>query len=1507
MNDTRTHNDAPHRPSRLRRWGRRALLALAALGLLAAAARLSLRTDLVRGWVRAELLNQVNERLNGTFSAGPLEGDLWKEARLSGLRLEAAGGSPDEPLFLADSLVLRYDLLSLLSPEFLVRELRLAAPRLHLRAEGDGWNADSLLRPDDTASGGFGFNVEDLSVRRGRVEVLRAGGLPDGIFPDSSMTVSDLEVRSAVRFGADSWHVDLRELAFSVQGAIPGDSLMVEAAAGATDGRITLERLLLATGGSLVRSSGSVVLADSSADLAFRARPLLLDDLRRIASLPVAGDSAFDVELSLEGTLSQFTVRLSASSRHLRGMDLEGDLSWGEEPVLERIRLEVDQADLAALTGDTALPALNNLLMEAGGRMPLQRHRESSLQGSLRMGATRIPGTSHTADTLGGTFRLEGATATANLSARMGAQSLLADLRLDELWSPEPAHRLTAQVSGADPGYWLEDPGWKGGTNLELRTSGRGWMPGETPWNYELRLAGLSLPGNPTPPLEGTLKGAFTLDSVQVDARLRSGPNTVGLQGSLAGFASGEPRFRYQARSRGLNLSAFAGLDDFPTDLNMQARGEGSGATLERLVLRTEVEIDSSVVNGELIRRFTASVRVEDTVAVVREATLSSTIATGEMDGRMHLVRPYDPGNELNVEMELIDPHSLAPLAGARSLFATGTLSGRLYPATGRELAFDGSVDLRQVNYDSTFAAERANGNVEVIMGMQTRYNADLQLTSPVIASVLLQDLHLESRGRVDSTRAAGSFQLRFSSTTDGVIVHAGEYEAAPDSLALLTTRYDLQSSVRTLSLERPFRMRYHDGTVRMDTMRLVSEVDDAFVELAVPYADSLRQEVWLRGRELNTTVIQNTLLGETLFEATLSGELRVSRSDTSMQGGGNLVLSDFSYRDTGLDTLELDFNIAGERFDGNLSMRNGGNELVRGELHAPFNLQDPSTLSDRFFQQEVEGYLEVNSVDLDWCENLLAEAGITGTSGIFNFRGTLTGTAGDPDFQANAVLDRAVLSGVSVDSVQARLDYSHRLSRVTLDASVSSLGQTAAEITARAPFYVDFRELTANFPQPRDSVEVDVVTNNFNMAALNDFVDRRTVREIGGELNGMLHVNGRVEDLQARGQLNFRNGNIRLVDAGIRVDRIGATLDFERDSVVLRRFSARSGNGTLRANGAMNLEQLRPGEMDVSITARNFRAANTSRYNASVNLDARARGTPGSPRVSGTLEVLNGFIMMDNFGERSVEAVQLDSTDMVDYSVALYDSLGLDMDVRFNRRFFVRNRRYMDMELELQGEVDLLKEPGQPMQIFGSLSSVGGYARPLGKRFNLEEGMLTFSGDPYNPEINVRTLYELPQDRQDIRIWYVIEGTVEDPQFKYESAPPMELQNIISYTLFGQPFYALDSWKQVVAGTGSNASATDVALDVLLDRVESLATRQLGIDVVQIDNTRVGGESGTAITTGWYLNPRVFFAIQNVITDATPDTSFLLEYLLRKNLKLIISQGNDSRQGIDLKWNYDY
>jgi hypothetical protein len=94
--------------------------------------------------------------------------------------------------------------------------------------------------------------------------------------------------------------------------------------------------------------------------------------------------------------------------------------------------------------------------------------------------------------------------------------------------------------------------------------------------------------------------------------------------------------------------------------------------------------------------------------------------------------------------------------------------------------------------------------------------------------------------------------------------------------------------------------------------------------------------------------------------------------------------------------------------------------------------------------------------------------------------------------------------------------------------------------------------------------------------------------------------------------------------------------------------------------------------------------------------------------------------------------------------------------------------------------------------------------------------------------------------------------------------------------------------------------------VEVLLDRVEVLASEQLGIDVVRIDNQQRGSDRATSILTGWYLDRRTFFAMINELSS-DPKTLFVIEYLLTEELELILIQGDDSRQGVDIRWEYDY
>jgi autotransporter translocation and assembly factor TamB len=452
----------------------------------------------------------------------------------------------------------------------------------------------------------------------------------------------------------------------------------------------------------------------------------------------------------------------------------------------------------------------------------------------------------------------------------------------------------------------------------------------------------------------------------------------------------------------------------------------------------------------------------------------------------------------------------------------------------------------------------------------------------------------------------------------------------------------------------------------------------------------------------------------------------------------------------------------------------------------------------------------------------------------------------------------------------------------------------------------VDLKRAEILLPSDSDAVYGKISTNQFDLALFNNYVDGDMLRNLRGSLNGEVTVAGPLGDLETVGRMELSNGSMRVVPAGITLDEMGFMVNFRPDLIELQQLHIQSSPGRLRGNGYMALDNLTPGELNFTLRATQFRAANTSEYNAIVDLDSQLQGTMDQPSISGSLSFLRGFVNLQNFGERSVEDVQLEGEEEVG-TFAYYDSLAIDMDVNFNRQFFIRNQQFLDMEIELAGQVDLLKDQGRELQMFGSLEGVRGYARPLGKNFMLDQAVVSFFGPVDNPELNIRTQYEPLQAQADVRIYYIIEGTALEPTFRFESEPELELQDIISYTLFGKPFYELESWEQTVAGSGSSPSATDLAVDVLLDRVETIASQRLGIDVVEIDNSRAGSKSTTSIKTGWYLNRRTFFAILNEISSSDPNTLFLLEYMLTNHLELILTQGDDSREGVDIRWNYDY
>jgi autotransporter translocation and assembly factor TamB len=1469
------------------------LLGLVVLGLVV---RLSLKTSPVQNWVRGFIVDTANQQLNAELAIDKLSGDLWNELKISGISLTQ---SRDDTVAQIDSIHTTHNIWALFEGTIEISKFDIHRPKLNVRQQDSSWNVATLVPASDdtsaTESSTLAFDLQDLKLHRGQVSV-QGDSLP----VESRFEMRDIEISSRFSYSSQGFDFDLRQLGFRIEQTQLNEPLTVQTAATGQQNRITLEKLVIGTGNSMLKSTGFASAADSAVELNIQTQPLSWRDITSYArDFPLRQDVQIDVGLS--GQPEQFTFSLKAGANGLDDLAITSRFQWKSGIVLQEVTAQATRIDAATLLADTTMPSLQQLDARFTGVVELANYEDG--KGELSISAEQIRRSPYQLDRFSANGNIDGSNASLEFNVNRRQQQISTNIEMQQLWNKAPRLRATVAGTNIDPAYWTQDTTLAGDLNFKTEISGQGWYPQKLPWRYSFAMDNSRLMGQPIS--EFSANGEVSQSDARLDARLQIRESVVELAAQLRNMTK-EMAYSYDLQARDVNLGPFLGHTDFSTALHGRISGEGRGVNPQNMRLQTSVAVDSSIVNGELIRNFSAVISIRDSIAVVDTASLSSTLADASFNLRMNMLRPYDASNELAVQSTLKDIEALAPLAGVSELRAQGTVNGSLTPYGNENLRFLGTLDLSGMQYDDLFAADNAKGSVDIRTTNTLEYLADLDLNRPNFSGAQLQNLTLITQGSYIDSTANGEFEFRFSSPNEGRIEQSGTYTLMPDSVGIQTTNFNIISDYRTLTLEDTFELVYHNDRLRIDTMR-VSSGDGAFLEMGIPTATANEQRGFVRGRDLNTAVIQSSLLGNTFFEGMLSGNFEIARQDTALNAGGRLLLTEVTYEETSFDTLQVDGTIADNRLKGSLALNHENQKLVTGWTNLPFKLGDPEALPPAFFRESVNGEIRVRDIAIDRFQSFFTEMGLTQTSGIFGLRGTLEGSAGEPEFTADASLKKAQLSGVSVDSVTAGINYRHEDAELQLDASVMSLRQKAAQINAEFPLFIDMKTFRVDLPQAEDSLAVDVETNNFNLKALNDFVDRLTLREMTGRLDGMVKVRGQMQDLKTDGELQLSNGAFRLVPAGIRVDDIQTTMVFDPNKLRLTNFTANSGGGSLTASGMLELEKMVPGDMDFEVEAKSFRAANTSQYNAVIDLDARAQGSITNPKIKGSLSFIRGFLQLQNFGEKSVETVQLDSVENNGPEVSIYDSLALNMNVNFNRRFFIRNERYLEMEIELDGQVDLLKDPGKDLEMFGTMTTPRGYARPFGKEFNLQEGSITFSGPPGNPQLNIRTRYEPPQPQEDIVIWYVIEGTVEKPQFRYESQPPMELENIIAYTLFGQPFYALDSWKQVVASSGGNTTAADVALDVLLDRVEALATQKLGIDVVKIDNTRVGGETGTSITTGWYLNPKIFFAIQNVITGSTPDTGFLLEYMLRKDLKLILQQGNGIQQGVDLKWNYDY
>ncbi|PEN12777.1 hypothetical protein CRI94_12220 [Longibacter salinarum] len=1247
-----------------------------------------------------------------------------------------------------------------------------------------------------------------------------------------------------------------------------------------------------------------------------------------------SGFSTYDlqaaVDLSLERsrlrdlTLSSGNARLSLSPDSVAGrvglQTADGSVQVSGKAYLdgsERFRIDtarVKNLNVAALMADTT-DSRFHVSMTANGRG--FDPTEMRLDGRLTVeeshyGTIRI-------DSLSSRVGVENGRLSANLATSLneGRISLTASgrpfddtitLGIDE-----------GRFEAIDIGEWMADSGYSSDLNGTFEGSLRGTEPQRLQASADVRIDTSQI--NRAEVSEARINTTMENGVANVAASLTLPEGTTNLGLTLRPFADEPEIVITDGRIQGLDVGALAGIDGLRTGLNGDLSGQVRGTALEEVAGQLNLQIASSYVNNADVQTLDLSVDADSGRAQLQ---VQSQLAGGSLqaDGRLAFdgttrdevqsdAATDSTALDLNVRAETLN---LAALAGTDSLEAS---------LESLRLTFDGAgTSLSDLRAETDLAARGVRA-------------ADLNVRTLDVRGALR-----DGRLRVDTLLARSN---AFDANGGGTVAFVDTVGARSDFR--FTAQFQNLSPLRRImgSERLDAQSAEIDGRIYGAPGALQANVEARLESLVYDDIRIANAEFRAAGAQGDTTAVDNfELAGQVDFFSVSA--FRVERTQLRVD-------YDSSFAD-----VELQAKIDNERnlsIDATLDPFSEPQRLQLNEFNATLGeskwqlLQEASiTYGDAY---RVNGLLLFSDnqqiaadgrIDPNGTQSLVATierfdvasiadlAGYTGLGGTLNGTVSLSGPATAPVLDGN--LDMALNSG-GEDVGDLVMSLSYDSLRIETDATLTHT--SGEEFTANGHLPVDLRlDSTDPVDISDDDVDLAFSATDFPIDWIDPFLDPALVTDPSGTLTADLGVDGTVATPELTGSASLNDGRISVTDLDLRYRDASAQLNFEGEDIVLESASVSDDSGgRMEATGRINLTDLTLGQYDLDVTANDFTAIDTRAFNE-VRIDGNldVTGTTDSPVVNGRVTVIQGDIyysetlsaaetadlatvQLNEDDQRLLErrfGVRLSQADTT--TIDTYAAMAMDLNVSIRRDTWLRSRANPELNIQFTGTLDLQKEPFEDARVFGSIDVVPerSTVRQFGQEFQIQEGVLTFNGDPAEPYLDFTAVYEKKSratNSTEVQITLSAQGRPEDLDLRLSSQPQMDTRNILAYLATGQPA------DQLFGGGGGSTGdfAENLAIGQLTSLAENFATSNVGLDVVRIQYQPSGG---SYFVLGRYVTPRFYVAIEQPVTvdqNQGQNTSSLapdltLEYELTDNL-LLRAQSRQQSLRFNVLFEYAY
>jgi autotransporter translocation and assembly factor TamB len=401
--------------------------------------------------------------------------------------------------------------------------------------------------------------------------------------------------------------------------------------------------------------------------------------------------------------------------------------------------------------------------------------------------------------------------------------------------------------------------------------------------------------------------------------------------------------------------------------------------------------------------------------------------------------------------------------------------------------------------------------------------------------------------------------------------------------------------------------------------------------------------------------------------------------------------------------------------------------------------------------------------------------------------------------------------------------------------------------------------------------------------------------QKLSGPMHGELKINGNLANPVISGKMHLKSGYYRYNQYGIVINEATADISAKNNKLYITNFKVFDQQKNF-IEGTGNIEITKDLTFEALLHTNKFSPMSTEYLSGAISGSIKIQGNARSAVLSGDLTVDPLKISLLQRLSSPIPYLNIVNDKTIISNVKNYE-FTTDLHITCGKNVFING---WGIESLLSGSLNIQDNISNP-KIYGQLKSVKGKYREFGKMFDINNGLLEFSGTiPPSPFLNITGVIK----EQDVEIKLKLYNSITDPKIKISSVPPMSTEDALSTLLFGKnsqtlnPFQGIQLASSIQRISNNNQGINFIDASRKLLRIDDINIRNNNNPLDKNDNT-------SSISIGKRIGNKLYLEIEKNIDSG--DTSSKLEVEIFRHMTIENTVNSKGQSSVGVNWKLDY